>query len=113
MRNFRESLLQKLNETGISLRQVAEGSGVSYEQLKKIKQIETRSTNVEDAMKVAHYFGLTLDELMTDQEASGQLEIIGLLESLSVEARTFLINAAKAQLVAEQSVQRQPDEDPA
>lgn len=109
MRTFREALLEKLNETGISLKQVAEGSGVSYEQLKKLKQIESRTTNVEDAIKVAHFFRLTLEELIAGQEASGQAEIADLLSSLSPEARNFLITAAKAQLAAEKKT---PDESP-
>tara|TARA_R110002020_G_scaffold52528_2_gene147507 strand:- start:50 stop:391 length:342 start_codon:yes stop_codon:yes gene_type:complete len=111
MRTFREALLDKLEETGTSLRQVAEGSGVSYEQLKKLKQIESRTTNVEDAMKVAKFFGLTTEQLISGRKASDQDEILGLLESLSDRARSFLITAAKAQLAAEKSESEQPPSD--
>ncbi|KPU84222.1 hypothetical protein JI58_05125 [Marinosulfonomonas sp. PRT-SC04] len=111
MKKFREALLEKLDETGISLKQVADGAGVSYEQLKKLKQIKSRTTNVEDAMRVAHFFGLTLEELMAGQEASDQAEIVGLLGSLSTEARNFLITAAKAQLAAEKKVPERSSED--
>jgi transcriptional regulator with XRE-family HTH domain len=111
MRKFREALLEKLDETGISLKQVAEGSGVSYEQLKKIKQIESRSTNVEDAIRVARFFKMTLEEFMFGHAESSQAELVDLLESLSVEARNFLITAAKAQLAAEATPLDQSAED--
>lgn len=103
MCNFRESLLKRLDETGVSLRQVAQGSGVSYEQLKKLKQVKTRSTNVDDAIRVAKYFGMTLDEFIAGSKASDQQEIIDLLDALSDDARAFLVNAAKAQLAADQA----------
>lgn len=83
---------------------------MSYEQLKKLKQIETRSTNVEDAMKVADYFGLTLDEFVLGQRASSPSGIVRLLASLSPEARNFLVNAAKAQLAAEGDKPEQPQD---
>ena len=107
MRNFRESLLEKLVETGTSLRQVAEGTGVSYEQLKKLKQVETRKMNVDDAIKVARYFDLTLEELIAGQPASAQYQIMVVLQSLSAESREFLMNAAKAQFDAEEKARQQ------
>lgn len=104
MRTFREALLKKLEETGTSLKKVADGANVSYEQLKKLKQIDSRSTNVEDAIKVAHFFNMTLDEFMSGVEAKAPDEIISVLEKLSPVARNTLLNAAKAQLAEENVV---------
>lgn len=62
--SFRDALIHALQETGVSLRKVATETGVSYEQLKKIKQRATSSTNVEDALKIANFFKVPLDDFM-------------------------------------------------
>lgn len=67
MLTFREAILAASDATGISLRKIAEQSGVSYEQLKKLKQRKTSRTNVEDAAQVAKALGLTIEELLNGQ----------------------------------------------
>ncbi|MFY0619305.1 hypothetical protein [Shimia sp.] len=101
MNNFRAALLEKLDETGIPLKKVAEGSGVSYEQLKKLKQIPTRTTNVEDGMAVARFFGLTLEDFIDGEKASDRADLIRVLDQLSPSAIQVLTATAKAQLDAE------------
>lgn len=103
MDTFRESLIRHLDKTGIPLRRVAMESGVSYEQLKKLRQNAARSTNVEDAIRVAQFFDKTLDEFMTGAEASAPPSVVRLLSQLSPEARDVLLNAARGQLEAEQA----------
>ncbi|MEO0765184.1 MAG: hypothetical protein AAFY75_04130 [Pseudomonadota bacterium] len=80
---------------------IAEGAGVSYEQLKKVKQIETRVTNFDDGVKVAHFFRLTAEEFLAGEEASSPDALIRALEALSPQAREVLENAAYAQLASE------------
>ncbi|WP_066706916.1 LexA family transcriptional regulator [Celeribacter ethanolicus] len=62
---FSSALANALEKTGTSLRKIAEQSGVSYEQLKKIKQGANKSTNVDDAMKVIEAFGVSAEEFMS------------------------------------------------
>ncbi len=112
MMKFRDALIHKLEETGISLRKVSEGSGVSYEQLKKLKQVESRTTNVEDAIKVAAFFGQTVDEFVAGEAAKAPDRLAGVLSQLSPEGRAFLENAAIAQLAAEQKAPQKSDEEP-
>lgn len=59
---FKEALGHALKRTGRSLRSVAIDSGVSYEQLKALNQGKSQRTNVDDALKVAGAFGVTLDD---------------------------------------------------
>mmetsp|Transcript_27660 Transcript_27660/g.51389 ORF Transcript_27660/g.51389 Transcript_27660/m.51389 type:complete len:117 (-) Transcript_27660:2135-2485(-) len=101
MMKFREALLFWLDARKVSLRQVSLGSNVSYEQLKKIKQIETRTTNVDDAIKVAHFFGLSLEGFLAGHAGSDHDALIRTLDELSPQAREVLKNAADAQLAAE------------
>lgn len=61
---FSEALATALQASKTSLRQIAERAGVSYEQLKKVKQGKSQSTNVDDAQRVAAALGLTLDQFL-------------------------------------------------
>lgn len=64
---FKDALDQALAVTGRSLRSVAIASGVSYEQLKNLKQGKSLRTNVDDAMKVAAAFGVSLEQFYRGQ----------------------------------------------
>lgn len=65
MRTFREALEIALSQPGApSLRSVAMGSGVSYDQLLKIRKRPTARTNAEDAVRVAQFFGQDLNEFL-------------------------------------------------
>ncbi len=101
MMTFREALLFWIEKRNLSLRQVSEGSQVSYEQLKKLKQIDTRTTNFDDGVKVSRFFHLSVEDFLAGEENSGRDSIVGVLEALSPAAREVLENAAHAQLAAE------------
>ncbi len=62
---FSEALASALEMTKTPLRQIAERANVSYEQLKKVKQGKSQSTNVDDAQKVASALGFTLDQFLS------------------------------------------------
>lgn len=61
---FRDALDFALKSSGRSLRDVAQKAGVSYEQYKGFLQGKSRSTNVDDALKVAHAFGVSMEDFM-------------------------------------------------
>ncbi|MEQ8258080.1 MAG: S24 family peptidase [Roseovarius confluentis] len=61
---FRDALDYALKSSGRSLRDVAQRAGVSYEQYKGFLQGKSRSTNVDDALKVAHAFGVSMEDFM-------------------------------------------------
>lgn len=98
MLTFRDALLNTLEENEISLKALAEGAGVSYEQLKKLKQNKSRSTNVDDAAKIADYLGMSLTDLLSGAIGPSHAEITSVLQQLTPEDRRFLLNAAKAQI---------------
>jgi hypothetical protein len=82
-KTFRSALLDALEETGLPLSKVAVGSGVSYDQLKKLRQRPQASTNVEDARAVANFFGVTLDRFLDDTTLSARVEIVEFCNLLS------------------------------
>lgn len=92
---FRDALLRALKDTGESLRSVAEATGVSYEQLKKLKQNKSRSTNVDDAVLIANHFGQSLDEFIDDQTQVVRSEIVSVYNALEPAERRFLLDAAR------------------
>ena len=81
-RKFRDAFLDALDQSGLSLRAVAIGSGVSESQLKKLRQRENATTNVDDAKKVAEFFGLGLDDFLDDPGLSRPVEIVELYSRL-------------------------------
>ncbi|WP_412550262.1 helix-turn-helix domain-containing protein [Shimia sp. MIT910701] len=95
-RTFRDAFLVELGASGLSVAEVARRSGVSKDQLNKLKQRDSAKTNVDDARRVAEAFGKTLDQFLKDTETSPYLEAVGLLSQLSEEEREFIIVAARA-----------------
>lgn len=94
---FREALLKALSETGASLSAVSEGAKVSYEQLKKVRARPEASTNADDAVKVAHYFGMTLDEFLQDHLAEDRALVIAKYTQLTDAEREMLRVLGRAQ----------------
>lgn len=82
---FREALISRVAPNGPPLKAVADATGVSYEQLKKVKQGHTQSTNADDAVKVAAYFGLTLNEFMDDDLTEDRAAVAAIYSSLTPE----------------------------
>ncbi|WP_420415900.1 helix-turn-helix domain-containing protein [Marinovum algicola] len=94
-KTFRTAFLEALEKSGLSIAQVAENSGVSVEQLKKLKQRDTAKTNVEDARRVARCFGQSLDDFVNDPAVEAQVEIVSLYTSLPEPLRKELLSYGK------------------
>ena len=78
MQTFREAILRATDAFDISLRKLADEAGGSYEQLKKVRQGKSASTNVDDANRVAGALGITLDQLLSGEyERPPSIEIAG------------------------------------
>lgn len=105
-RTFRDAFLEALETTGQTLPQVARGSGVSVDQLKKLKQRDTASTNVDDARQIARHFNMSLDAFIDRRQPSEDVEMLDLLHQLTPEERRFLRNAAKAQIESRDQSQK-------
>lgn len=109
--SFRESFLAHLDASGISVTDVAKGAGVSREALYKLKQRRVESTNAEDAVKVARFFGKSLEEFMGRPPDPRIAEIMGLFCSLSQTEQGFLRAQIEALAARRGRGSRRPDED--
>lgn len=67
-----------MKASGLSMRKLADKAGVSYEQLKKVSQGRTQSTNAEDALKLASAVGVSLESFMLGEfDGSPTIAIAG------------------------------------
>ena len=110
-KTFRDALIEMLEQTKMSVAELARVSGVSKDQLNKLRQRDTAKTNVEDARKIASAFGKTLDNFIGHPISKDDVDLAKVLSQLEPSERKFLINAAKAQIAARNHSQKQPDED--
>lgn len=99
-KTFRDALIEATKGGRPSLKKLAEETGVSYEQIKKLGQGKTQKTNVEDARKIAAYFGKKLEDFIDSPEMTVDIELASILSQLEPAERAFLLNAAKAQIAA-------------
>lgn len=96
---FYVALDDAIAATGISLKSACENAQVSYEQFKKFMQRSRKgldaSTSVDDCIKLAHSFGLTLDEMVGDQTAILRSEAASLWQRLTEGEREILLTLAR------------------
>jgi len=64
---FAQALRQAMDARNMSLRRIADLAGVSYEQLKKVNQGKSQSTNVDDAQRVVAALGMSLDQFLNGE----------------------------------------------
>lgn len=95
-KTFRIALIEALDATGMPLKRVAEVAGVSYDQLKKLKNTDGATTNVDDAKKVANALGYTLDEMLGDDLIQRRERVAALYRQLTERERAILLAAAHA-----------------
>lgn len=70
---FREALDHAMRATGnASLRQVATGAGVSYDILKNVRQGKSEKPNPEAAIRVARFFGVSLEDFYRGRVEPGR-----------------------------------------
>jgi transcriptional regulator with XRE-family HTH domain len=99
VKTFRSALMDAMEKTGLPLSKVAEGSGVSYGQLKKLRQRPNASTNVDDANAVAKFFGVTLDQFLDAPESSARVELAEFYSHLT-DAEIEIVKAVARGLCA-------------
>lgn len=104
-KTFRDAFVESLHATGWTIRKVAGLSGVSEEQLKKVNQGKSRSTNVDDAIKVANAFGMTLEEFIGDPTVQDRIQIANLYSELTRDEIDLLRAAALGRRALGQSGQ--------
>lgn len=94
VKTFRAALLSRL-ESPKDLRAIAQSSGVSFEQLRKMITRDGASTNVEDAIRIARSFGLTVDEFVENDVVEDRDRIAAIFASLTEGERRVVREIAR------------------
>lgn len=58
---FREAFIAAYERSGMTIPEIAQGAGVSKDILNKLKQRRVSAPNVMDAIKIAHFFGMSIE----------------------------------------------------
>ncbi len=99
---FRESLIAHMDAAGIGATALSKATKVPKTLIDKLYQRKAEKTNVEDAIRLAAYFGKTVNQLVGLEEDPETTKITGLLSRLPPEQRA-LIQAQLEGLVAHQA----------
>ncbi len=90
---FRDAFLAAIKTTGKSMRQVALDAGVSYEQLKNLSQGKSKSTNVDDAIRIAASFGTSLESFLDGNTSPSVRPTIAIAGTVGAGARVPVFDA--------------------
>lgn len=90
---FRDAFLAAIKTTGKSMRQVALDAGVSYEQLKNLAQGKSKSTNVDDAVRIAASFGTNLEGFLEGSTSPGDRPTIAIAGKVGAGAHVPVFDA--------------------
>lgn len=59
--SFQQAFVQHIERTGKTVAEIARETGIGKGQLDKLRQGRVKSTNVDDAIKIADYFGQSVN----------------------------------------------------
>lgn len=87
---FRDAFLWHLDRHDGTLVDIARRSGVSRDALNKLIARENSSTNVENAVAIARYFGKTLEQFIACEAVEESDRLPALTRLLSREEQTMV-----------------------
>ena len=101
--NFRTALIARIERDSLNLAELAREAGVSYEQLKSYRQGKAKTTNVEDAIKIAKHFGLHVEQFIGSNDVEQSQELLRVFLKLDPAVRDTYLTAMKVQIAAKES----------
>ena len=104
---FRESFIRHVNEFGSKVADLEGGTGVPRSIINKLLRRENRTTNVEDAMAIAHYYGKSLEEFIGGNTGSNTVALSALLSFLTDEELSMFVAQIKG-VVADRDQAKKP-----
>jgi len=73
-RSFGDTPKARMDAEEVSIADISRATGVSSDIVKKLRSREGSTTNVEDAAKLAAYFGQSVEDFMSDSPARAGLK---------------------------------------
>lgn len=87
---FQTALKWHMEKQGTSITDLVRGSGVSRDVVNKLLSRPNASTNVENAIMIAAYYGMSVNQFMELREVTPDEAAANLFELLSPEDRQLL-----------------------
>ncbi len=88
--SFRNALMWHMERHGTKIIDLVESAGVSRDVINKLKARADSTTTVEIAVKIAAYYGKSINQFLALKEVSREDRIVTLLELLPPEAQQLL-----------------------
>ena len=89
---FREAMISRMDLSGTTAAEISRRTGVPKGTIDKLRQRKVDVTNVADAMKIAQFFGQSVEEFAGLTQRSGNIEeIVRLSACLPAEFQSALI----------------------
>ena len=88
--SFRESFIEHVAVYRVSLARMARETGISKSLLQSLHQRKTICPNVDDAMKIAEYFGKSVEEFVGTSKDDQVKRLTSLAARLSPDEQAFL-----------------------
>ena len=99
-KTFSQALIEHLENTGVRVTEIAAATGVHKDALYKLKYGKTRNMSVDDAIKVAAFFGETVEEFMGIGPGALRDTLMDQIAQLSESERQIFEASLKAVLAA-------------
>jgi hypothetical protein len=90
MASFRDALLRHMAQRDTTIADLSRGSGVSPDVIKKVRTRPNASTKAEEAVRIAAFFGKTVDQFIKNEEVSKDQQLMLLVELLSPDEQMLL-----------------------
>lgn len=104
---FRDGFNALVDASGISVAEISRQTGVPKSLIDKLRQERAQAPNVYDALRLAAFFGKTVEEVAGSRVDIGTDEMLGLLGRLKPDERE-LVRAQLEGLFARRRPRREP-----
>lgn len=98
MTDFRDALLWHMSQHKTKIAELARGSGVSADTIKKLRTRKHSSTNAEAADRIAAYYGKSVRDFMLCQDVPDTSAFLALADLLKPEERKMLLAQMRAMI---------------
>lgn len=89
--SFRNALISHMEAEGTTINALCAATGVSRDVIAKVRSRERASTTVENAMKIAAFYGKSVEEFISGAEVSPQSALAQMVTLLDPQERDILL----------------------
>lgn len=98
MTSFREALMRHMADNGTTIAELAAGAGVTMDTIKKLRVRDNATTTAETAMRIAAFYGKTVEEFVGQKTTAERDQLAALLDLLSPEEQRFLLSQIRGMI---------------